>query len=388
MQNFKENSYGTNEESEYTSIGVFKSTKSISESPLIEELFNDYKKNFQIKNLSSIANIISSLESLDPESPYLDIINGEQYLYHGNYDKSFFYLNKYLSENAEVDPYALLVIATWNETAGFYKIAFSQFTKLCEIITDEKMLAWVLFCAITNKKRCKFLNKAASYYERLICIPEGYKLLRLIRIEMTHLYILKGNFEAAMQMINEDKNVRQCIFLKRLKVYIDYIERNYDEVFKYKNEKPLDPYISYIIGRIGLDNPEYDYDIRYYFEKLIKQGENSAFVYNSYGNYYVKVNKLLEALEQYNNALTVDANFKPAMENMNLLKKSGVKENLLLQEYKALCKEVSFEPVESNPDVEDMGYLNINSLIGYTKLKKCPRSIEKMGALRLFSQLV
>lgn len=387
MRKYKTSNDNINEVNEYNNVNTLKSPRFSSDVSMTENLFNEYKKNFQNKNFTSISNILAGIESIDNNSAYIDIINGEQYLYHGNCDKSFFHLNKYLSENNEVDPYALQVIANWNEMAGFYRIAYSQYAKSASYPMSHKSLAWVLFSAITNKKRSGFLNGALSYYERLISVTEGYKLLRLIRIEMVHLYVVKKNFQAAISMITQYNKIRQCIFIKRLKVYIDYVEHNYNEILKYKDERPLDLYISYIIGRIGLENPDFEWDIRYYFEKVIKQGENSAYVYNSYGNYYMKMNKLTEAYEQYQNALTVDSTFESAIENINFLKKYFTPQGELIYNPDLENESVSFPIVESDPDVEEMGFLNINSLLGYTNFKKSQENIKKMGSLRLISQL-
>lgn len=364
--------------------GMLESARIVSREKLPAELFSEYKKQFEARNFSRIEKVIVEFETRFPESPILNAIKGEQFLYHGNSEKSHHCLSNYLMQAKQLDPYVLGVIAMWNDAAGFCREAFTQFVERLRFTRDPGSTAWYLFHAITNKKRCKFLDTALQYYERLISVPEGYRLLRCVKIEMAHIYLLKKNYSAASSILSQCSKFRPCIFTVRLEVYIHYTEHNYSEIMKHKGDTPMDPYIAYIIGRVGMENPETEYDIPYFFNEAIKYGGNLAHVHNSYGNYYYKLGRYSDATEQYENALRLDSNFQPSRENLALIAKTSLGSNGILFADNHGRRPAEAYCMESDPDVEEMGFLNISAMFGYRKFKKTLSSVESYSPLVTF----
>lgn len=369
----------------------------------IYELFENYKSCFRASNFNGIEKVIASIASIAPESPILDLINGEISLFKGHPDKSYLHISRYLSKirctelsdenpnmrygveginnnksngisffNSVVHSYALKVIAMWNDAMGFYKVGYTQHVRRLKYPIDKEAKVWTLFHAITNKKRMSFLDSARAYYERIMALPDGYKLLRCIKLQMIHLHVLKKDYSSAADIIKNYVRFRSCIYIRRMVAYINYNEKNYVDIMKSSPECAADPYISYIIARTCLDNMSggsiSGVDVSYYFDEAIKKGGPNAFFHNTYGNYFYKIRRYADAAEQYKNALSVNPNFVPAIENMKKISKfyhSSTDNTYVANSINSETTNLS----DSDPDVEEMGFFDILSMIGYTVIR-------------------
>lgn len=352
------------------------------------DLYEDYKRHFEVRNFLKIEKIIISIMNTQQDSPILHIIHGETFLFRGNCEKSHFHLAKYINTAKEVDAYALNVIAMWNESAGYHALALAQYVECLAHSSDLKTLARILFNAITNKKRQRFFDTSMAYYRRLLAVPEGYRLFPCVQIEIIHIYILKKNYQMALDAIHVFLCLSSCIFIKRLKAYIHYVTKNYIEVLKHKNDAPLDPYLSYLVGRIGKENLNLEIDVPHYFDEAIKSAGDSPYIYNSYGNYYFMISRYSDAAEQYSNALATDPHFQPAIDNMNLITKAGFSspDHPIYIANVSRCSETLLS--EADPDVEETGFLNIWKMFGYLPFKRDRKCYQKLVPFKRTVHLV
>lgn len=351
----------------------------------VMELYSEYRNCFKARNFQRIEKIIISITGIQPDSPVLSLIQGEALLYKGLCSKSRLSLQRFINRTREFDTYALNLIAMWNEAAGFHKIALLQYVECMRYATDAEACARLVFNATNSKKRLRFLDTSLSYYQRLLAIPDGFRLLPCIKIEMIHLHILKKNFSAAMREIEIYLRYGRCCFIDRLQAYVNYVQREFNEVLRHKNDGTVDPYIAYLIARIGLENPATDIDVAYYFDEAIKCAGGNAYIYNSYGNYYYSVRRYSDAAEQYSNALSADPRFQPAIDNMDLMMRanSAFPESIYVANTDGSTN-VALK--ENDPDVEEMGFLNVWKFFGYAPFKKESNCIEELAPLQYHSE--
>ncbi|KAI5181309.1 hypothetical protein PAEPH01_2812, partial [Pancytospora epiphaga] len=122
-------------------------------------------------------------------------------------------------------------------------------------------------------------------------------------------------------------------------------------------------YIFYLMGRIGSEMTISDIDVSHCFDESLRNSSGSPIIYNSYGNHYFRIGRYSDAAIQYKNALTLNPNFQPALDNMKLLDKAS---DIV---YTAnISVEMPFLS-EVDPDVEEMGFLFVWTLLGYTQFK-------------------
>ncbi|KAI5148094.1 hypothetical protein ENBRE01_0108 [Enteropsectra breve] len=332
-------------------------------------LYYEYQKAFEKRNFEAINDIIASINAITRGTPLLYLIRGEQYLYSGNSEKSYQCLQKYIKFSPSVDNYALGVIAMWNAFSGYPRLALTQ---LGASIESKRELTRThihqLFTMVNIKKKIGFLDSATEYLERMLAVPGGYEINMLIRLEDLHILIKKGNFHEALMAHTTFPKDNSPGLLKRLHIYILYKTKAFKEILAHKTDRKLDPYISYILGRIGFENAELSVDCSYYFDQTLKSTGHNEFVYLSYGNYYFRAKRYSDAAEYYQNALAIDPTFYEAHENLRQLKRmdpnaSGI---VYLPHEK---EEEIFSLKDIDPDPETLGFLNYNTFFGYAPLK-------------------
>lgn len=350
----------------------------------INGMYDEFKKCFEQRNFTRIEKIIKNITNVDPESNVLNSIYGQLCLFRGQGAESYNYLFKYAQNSASVDLWALNAMAMWNQFSGEYSLALQQFSRVLKGPFSSKFLVSVLINAAKTKKRLGFLDRALEYFERLQCVPEGFKMTLVIKLETIHIYILKKSYDTALREIDAYIKFSNNCFIRRLRVYILYLQKNHKEVLKYRKDEESDPYVSYILARVGLENPRaFNVDISYCLDEAIKGAKDNKYIYNTYGNYYYSINRFSDAAEQYNNALSIDPKFQPAISNLELFVKASSKPNQAIYVTKeegrsdCLLSDVS-------PDIEELNFLDTWKLMGYSSFKIDLHFLKRSPSLKYY----
>jgi len=179
-------------------------------------------------------------------------------------------------------------------------------------------------------------------------------------------------------------NINNNCFVKRLRIYIYYLRRNYKEILKYKKDDELDPYISYITARVGLENPKlFNIDVPFYLDEAIRDAKENKFIHNTYGNYYYSIHRFSDAAEQYNSALSLDPKFESAIDNLGLFVKASYKSNQPIYVTKNnTSSDLTLSDVE--PDVEEVGFLDIWRMMGYSSFRADAHFLRKSPSLKYY----
>lgn len=370
-----------NERSEYENN---EASLSASIRGYVNGMYDEFKRCYDQKNIARIDKIVKNITNVDPDSNILNIIEGTLFLHHGDGANAYKYLFQFAKNSKSIDLWALNVMAMWNMITGQHKLAYKQFSNVIEGPFSNKFTVSVLINAAKTKKKLGFLDKSLEYFTRLLRIPDGYKMLLVINLEIIHIYILKKQYDLAMQEI--EKYLRECdnFFIKRLKVYIYYLKGNLKEILRYKREDEKDPYIMYIIARIGLENPKmFNIDVAYCLDEAIKSVKNNEYIYNTYGNFYYSTQRFSDAAEQYNNALSLDPMFEPALSNLKLFIKANSKpheEIYITRQDSGHRKTLA----DVNPDVEELGFLDTWKILGYSTFRVDYFSLQKSPSLKYY----
>lgn len=192
----------------------------------IKSMYEEFKKCFEIKNFSRIEIIIKNIGNVDPESNILNSIYGHLCLFKGQGLESYKYLFLYSRNCKSTDLWAISTMALFNHFAGEDELAIQQFTKVLSGSLPTKCLIFYLICAIKSKKRLGFFDSAYGYLERLQAVPDGFKMILLIKLEMIHILILKNMYEKAHEEIAKYMEFSRNDYIKRLFVYLLYLEKN------------------------------------------------------------------------------------------------------------------------------------------------------------------
>lgn len=359
---------------------------SVSVKQYVNSMYEEFKRWFEARNMSRIDKILKNITNVDPNSNVINIICGALALVNGKATESYNLLLKYAQNSTAVDLWALNIMGMWNQFAGEHRLALSQFGKVMEGQFSNKFLISVMINAAKIKKRLGFLDRALDYFERLLCVPEGFRMCPIIKLEIIHIYILKEEYDLAMSEIeNYSVNINNNCFIKRLRVYMHYLQNNYKEVLKYKKEDELDPYISYITARIGLENPKlFNIDVPFYLDEAIRAAKENKYVHNTYGNYYYSIHRFSDAAEHYNNALALDPKFEPATDNLSLFVKASYKSNQPIYITKSNGSG-TLRLADVTPDIEEVGFLDIWRMMGYSSFRVDAHFLKKSPSLRYYA---
>ena len=350
----------------------------------INSMYDEFKRCYDQKNIGRIDKIIKNITNVDPDSNILNIIEGSLFMYHGDGVNAYKYLIKFAKNSKVVDLWALNCMAMWNMITGNYKLACKQFSQVIQGPFSNRFLVCVLINAAKAKKRLGFLDKAREYFERLLRIQDGYRMLLLIKLEIIHIYILQKQYEKALEEIEIYSRDSDNFFIKRLKVYIYYLSMNFKEILKFKREDEKDPYILYIIARIGLENPkQFGIDVPYFLDEAIKSTKENEYIYNTYGNFYYSTHRFSDAAEQYNNALSLDPMFEPALLNLKLFIKANSKshEEIYITRFDGMERGTL---TDVNPDVEELGFLDTWRILGHSPFRVDYFFLQKSPSLKYY----
>lgn len=354
--------YNTNETEEYQSY----STNHESTKQYVQGMYDEFKRCFDNRNFGRIERIRNNIVNVDPTSKILNVIYGAIYLLKGDCVESYNFFMKYISSCTVIDPWVLILMGIWNHFVGEHKLALTQFSGIKYGEFSNRSISTVLFFVAKAKKRLGFLDRATNYLERLVSTPEGYRLISIIKLELIHILILKKRYDEAFQEINAYSSFYNNCYIERLRVYVMYLKGQYKEILKYKKVEILDPYISYMIARVGLEHSEmYTVDIPFYLDEAIRESRENEFIYNTYGNYCYTKQRFSDAAEHFSNALSVNPNHEVASHNLSLFVKAGSKSNKPIYVTKHPVNDDSLL-IESVPDVEEMGFFDTWSLLGFS----------------------
>lgn len=209
-------------------------------------------------------------------------------------------------------------------------------------------------------------------------------MILVIKLEIIHIYILKRQYDTAMMEIDAYTQISTNCFVRRLRVYILYLQKNHKELLRYSKDEETDPYISYILARVGFENPRaFNIDISYCLDEAIKGAKDNKYIYNTYGNYYYSINRFSDAVEQYNNALSIDPKFQSAINNLELFVRASSRPTQAIYIAK---EETRSDDVLSDvsPDIEELNFLDTWKLMGYSVFKIDFHFLKKSPSLRYY----
>lgn len=365
----------------------------------IQNMYDDFKRCIESKNSDRADKIIKNIANVDPDSNILNLLEGALYFLHGDGVNAHKFLLRYAKNARTIDVWALNYMAMWNLITGHCKLAYKQFTKVMQGCSDTrfadtsfvetktvdaKFIFSVLINAAKAKKKMGFYDRALEYLERISRLPDGYRMILVVKLEIIHIYILKQQYDKALEEIEIYSKESENLFLKRLKVLVLYLKKSFKEMSKFKRDEERDPYILYVLARAGLENPKFfNIDVSYCLDEAIKNTHNNEYFYNTYGNYYYMSNRFSDAAEQYNNALSLNPMFEPALSNLKLFVKasSRAQEDIYIT-----------RPEESNrfsihdvcPDIEKLGFLDTWVLFNFTPFKADYFFLQKAPSLKYY----
>lgn len=349
-------------------------SQSLSALQYIQGMYEEFKKSLELKNYQRIDLVIKNITNVDPNSNYLNSILGQLSLLKGQGLDSYRYLFNFSRNSTSVDLPALGAMGLWNNFVGEYSIALTQFSKVIQGNFSKKFLIFILFNAAKAKKRLGFYDRAMDYLVRSLVDPEGYRMILMIKLETIHILILRLELEQAQDEIDEYMQYSNNIFLKRLRIFLSYSQKNFKDVARFNNEEDSDPYISYLLARCSIENPKaLNLDAVYLLEEAIRATPDNKYIYNTLGNYYCSTERYSEAIEQYNIALSIDPGFDMVLNNLRSVNTINTHNE---RNHKILA--------EINPDVELMGFFNTWKLYGYSSFKIDQRILKKIPSLKYY----
>lgn len=340
----------------------------------IQDLYNEFKKCFETRNFERMGKIKDAIVSIKPDSPILNLIYGQEALLNGNGEISYNYLFKYVKCGINIDTYGLFTIALWNKIAGNRLLALRQLTDCMNDTCDNKTLANLILHSTDIKKRLGFLSTSLDYYQRLLQCPEGYKMILYIKLQTIHIAILKGDYDIAQKDINRYMYINQNRYIRRLNAYLQYQTDSCKDLARSRNNKLPDAYIMYLMGRKSMDKRDYE-NVAYFYDEAMKLGEQNSYICNSYGNYYYITGRIEEAVKFYNMAINYNPECAPAIKNLSHFIKIHDKNGNFSYLINDMDRD-SFTPVEEDPDIESMGFFNIQELLGMVSFE-IPKSFLK-----------
>lgn len=343
-------------------------------------LYSEYRKCLDPRNSCKVDKILSNIIRTFPDNLFMNVVKAHLCLLHGDIIESHRYLYRFSQEAKRMDYLALNVIAMWNDTVGYNSIALLQYSECLNYNSSQKFAIPVLINLAAVKKRLNFYDKALSYLERILAIPEGYKSIIYIKLHVIHILILKEHFDEAFDEIHSYLMFKNNMFIQRLRIYVFYRLKNTKELLKYNNEAK-DPYVLYILARAGIDNANLPINVGNCLEEAIKACGNNEFFYNTCGNYYSKIGNYPEAIEQYKIALKIRPKFSIAMENLDLVTRMNNRNEMNSSHED---EELLLKNLDVNPDVEELGFFRTWELMGFKPLQKDYNFISRVAPLRLF----
>ncbi|KAI4293295.1 hypothetical protein PAPHI01_2569 [Pancytospora philotis] len=331
----------------------------------IDELFADYRVLFIRRNFVKIEQIIASVMQIDSGSPVLQIIHADMAVYRGEMERARRHLAQYIGSVPAVDPYAAQLIAFWNYSCGFGALAAAQYARALPGLVEHPVAARALLAVVAVKKRARFLDAALRSFSRLLAVPEGFKLYPCIQFHIIHIYIMKNDIDAALNAISFISMYFNSPFIRRLTAYANYKLKNYKCFLSTRCDASLDPYVAYLIARVALAEALPDIDVSGLLGLAIKASPDSAGLHNTLGNHWLGAGNYKEARACYERALACDSRFQCARKNMLLVERLAAE--------RASGSESSepfvLAPAETEPDVEETGFFNIWSMLGYANAK-------------------
>lgn len=354
------------------SSGTSPAAESIAEH--VESLYIEYRQCFESRNMGRVFAIIKTIEESKSDSPLLNLMRGEIYLYVGDGDRSYEELQYYINNATIIDSYGMAVIALWNQAAGHSSESLSQHCESLRDNIDPRRCVRTLLNAVHNKKRMRFLDGALEYYKRILALPEGYAMIPYILLEMIHLHILKKNFAEARSEIASYERHGSNTFLSRLSASVNYFTGEFDSILKKSHDTPSDPFISYLIGRIALEKGIQEIDSEHFLTKAAKKSKDNPHVYATRGNCLFLNGNPSAALDDYERALKIDPNLEYIKKNRQIV------EQAMEKGYKATSKNIMSQISDIEPDVEALGFFYTYELFGYAPFR-ISRDVRKKLAI-------
>jgi tetratricopeptide (TPR) repeat protein len=334
------------------------------------------------RNVPKIEKILINLCTEFSDSKFVDINKGILYLYRGEIETSYEYLNAYFKRHPTSSLPALLGFALFNDLAQFYVPAIEMYTKILNYNIPTKYKVPILINIAIAQKKGRYNEKALEILTRLISVPEGYRWIVLIKIHMIHTLIKLKDYSRANKELESEPCSKSNIYFKRLKYYLAFLQGNYKDLIKYKNRDQKDPYLVYLVARAGMNQASPDIDIADCFDSALKITNENEYFFNSLSNYYRLNNRLADSLEQLKHALQINPNFEIALKNIAYIQEVTAEHTINLYRLEDTSESHKFHDVD--PDVELLGFLDTRQLLGFKKPKF---SGKKMHQLRFINSV-
>jgi tetratricopeptide (TPR) repeat protein len=347
----------------------------------VEGMYDEFKRSLESRNIRRIEKIIRNIESVDPQANVLNLIHGTVCLYHGDGIKAYSYLMKFSKNSKMINHLALYSMGMWNMLSGNYKLANEQFGHSLNNQFSVKFVIPILICMAKTKKRLGFYDKSLRFFERILRIPEGFKLILLVKLEIIHIYILKEEYEKALFEIDQYMRESDNFFIRRLKAYVFYLQKRFTEFLSIKIDTESDPFVLYLVARAGMEGLKIgNNDISFLLDRICEITKNNKYVFNTYGNFYYNTQRFSDAAEMYNRALNIDPSFEPALTNVKLFLKTNSKTNFTIYTAKSNSSPV----IDTFPEIEEIGFFDTWNMLGFPSLHVDHHFIEKSPSLMYY----
>lgn len=344
------------------------------------EIFKNVKECFKSTSAKGIAQMAIQMEESNRTHPYVSVLKALYNFKAGNFLDAHAHLLFYMREHKKMDLFALEAMAMWNLTVGRTELALDQYIRLLKFYSrDMTKKVEIMFNIAICKKDLGFYDFALEILERMLALPDGYKMLPRIYIQTFHVYLLKENTSHLKKLLKMFKFPGNNSFMNRLYAEVLFLEGSYDDLIELVNTTKYDSYLYYLAVRAG-DFTEVAQE--YYFEELLYYAENNYYMLNTYANYLMRKGFYPTAAQYYEMSLRLNPEYGPALKNYEYIQKISKVENGIRVFQPT---EKVFVPVDIKPGVGKMGFFNtFVELNGFTCIVD-KHAIEAMDTLNISS---
>ncbi|KAL6120676.1 hypothetical protein NUSPORA_02554 [Nucleospora cyclopteri] len=345
----------------------------------IKQLYKEGKQQYERGDTLGLKTTIEKMEEINEQSSFVHVLKSFLLLHDGNFELSYESIKKYLELTpSNSDPYALECMTVWNMLTQNYKTAIKQFNQLLSKTQETQSRCIYLMKIAICKKKLGFYHTADDILNRVLAIPEGYKMYPLIKLEAIHILILRKKFDEAQLQLKLFPCPCSNSLVNRLHAYTFYAKGWFQEVLDFCENTPKDVFLDYLIIRTRMLVSPGSPILNCYFQNIIKISPNNPIFFNTYGNYLVSRGCINTAMNYYKRSMSLDPLYSPAYKNLKFITENF---NCCVQKI-VPCEHVEgWNLRDIEPEVEACGFFNTHHKKEQQKVLQSPSFYLKYEAL-------
>lgn len=308
--------------------------------------------------LQKINELIGEMEQINRKLTYITVLKALRCIKMNRLEQAHEYLMVFVKEKTPFDPIILECMAIFNSTIGRRDCALRQYTKLLSYSDKMGHKVNIMYNIAVCKKENGFCDFALDIFERLLSIPDGYKELPKIYVQIYHIYLIRRDYTALSRMFDMFVFPVKNVFMNRIYAELLYKTGRIQELLIFEESCSFDPYICYLIIRMALLGDVEDVNMDDRFRKVLQFTEDHYVPLNTYGNHLLRMGVTIEAKRCYEICLEGNSKYAPSLYNLEHINKqiSDVEEGNLDR------FTLSFSPRDIEPRVWQCGFFKTGSV--------------------------